>query len=76
MGTANPIADADELDAASRWARSDDHPTVVAGRTDAGTRTEGGSYWDIGVPQVSARAEVVATRAGVDAGKTVHRVRS
>ena len=38
------------------------------------TGTEGGSYWEVGVPEVSARSEVVAARADVDAGKTGQRV--
>ena len=36
--------------------------------------TEGGAFWEVGVPEVSDRAEVRAARAALDAGKADQRV--
>ena len=47
---------------------------MIALRTDAYSWTEGGSYWEVGVPEVSERPEVLAARAEVDAGKSNQRV--
>ena len=55
-------------------ARGRDRTTVIALRTDAYSWTEGGSFWEVGVPEVSDRPEVVAARAEVDAGKSDQRV--
>ena len=71
---AETVPTIDELEAAVLRARSNDRTTVIALRTDAYTWTEGGSYWEVGVPEVSSRAEVVAARADVDAGKSEQRV--
>ena len=54
--------------------RANDRTTVIALRTDAYSWTEGGAFWEVGVPEVSSRAEVVAARADVDAGKADQRV--
>ena len=64
----------EELEAAYQRARGADRTTVIALRTDAYSWTEGGSYWEVGVPEVSERPEVLAARAEVDAGKTNQRV--
>jgi 3D-(3,5/4)-trihydroxycyclohexane-1,2-dione acylhydrolase (decyclizing) len=42
-------------------------------RTDAYTWTEGGSWWEVGVPEVSARPEVNAARASLDEAKAHQR---
>jgi 3D-(3,5/4)-trihydroxycyclohexane-1,2-dione acylhydrolase (decyclizing) len=63
-----------ELEAAFERARANDRTTVIALRTDAYSWTEGGAFWEVGVPEVSARDEVVAARAEVDAGKSDQRV--
>jgi len=63
-----------ELSAAFERARGRDRTTVIALRTDAYSWSEGGSFWEVGVPEVSDRPEVVAARAEVDAGKSDQRV--
>jgi 3D-(3,5/4)-trihydroxycyclohexane-1,2-dione acylhydrolase (decyclizing) len=63
-----------DLEAAFQRARGNDRTTVIALRTDAYSWTEGGAYWEVGVPEVSDRAEVVAARADSDAGKSNQRV--
>ena len=35
--------------------------------------TEGGAFWQVGVPEVSDRAEVVAARARLDEGMKAQR---
>ena len=48
--------------------RKGDVPTVIVIDTDPGPSTEaGGSWWDVGVPEVSERAEVKMARADYDA---------
>jgi 3D-(3,5/4)-trihydroxycyclohexane-1,2-dione acylhydrolase (decyclizing) len=63
-----------ELEAAFMRARDADRTTVIAMQTDAYSWTEGGAYWEVGVPEVSDRPEVVAARAAVEAGKSNQRV--
>jgi 3D-(3,5/4)-trihydroxycyclohexane-1,2-dione acylhydrolase (decyclizing) len=63
-----------ELEAAFLRARDADRTTVIALRTDAYSWTEGGAWWEVGVPEVSARAEVRAAREALDAGKADQRV--
>ena len=71
---AETVSSIGELDAAFLRARTNDRTTVIALQTDAYTWTEGGSYWEVGVPEVSTRDEVLAARADVDAGKSEQRV--
>jgi 3D-(3,5/4)-trihydroxycyclohexane-1,2-dione acylhydrolase (decyclizing) len=71
---AETVASVAELDAAFLRARDADRTTVIALRTDAYSWTEGGAYWEVGVPEVSDRPEVLAARAAVDAGKSNQRV--
>ena len=53
-----------ELEAHLAKARSADRPYVIVLDTDPYPSTEaGGSWWDVGVPEVSNRAEVRAARA-------------
>ena len=63
-----------ELEGALARARTADRTTVIAMRTDAYTWTEGGSFWEVGVPEVSPRAEVLAARAELDEGKRAQRL--
>jgi 3D-(3,5/4)-trihydroxycyclohexane-1,2-dione acylhydrolase (decyclizing) len=69
--TANTIA---ELEAAFERARASDRTYVIAMRTSAYDWTGGGSFWEVGVPEVSDREEIVAARATMDAGKAAQRV--
>jgi 3D-(3,5/4)-trihydroxycyclohexane-1,2-dione acylhydrolase (decyclizing) len=59
----------DELEAAIGRARNADRTSVIALRTDAFSWTGGGAFWEVGVPEVSNRAEVRAARESMDIGK-------
>jgi 3D-(3,5/4)-trihydroxycyclohexane-1,2-dione acylhydrolase (decyclizing) len=48
-----------DLGAAVDWARSTDRTTVLTIVSDAFTWTPGDAWWDVGVPQVSARESVL-----------------
>jgi 3D-(3,5/4)-trihydroxycyclohexane-1,2-dione acylhydrolase (decyclizing) len=63
----------DELQSALERARASERTYVIAMRTDAYEWTEGGAYWEVGVPEVSERSEVVAAHAEVVAGKAAQR---
>ena len=63
-----------ELEAALERARAADKTYVIAMRTDAHEWTEGGSWWEVGVPEVSSSQSVLDARAEVDAGKADQRV--
>ena len=63
-----------ELDAAFARARASDRTYVIALQTRPDVWTEGGAFWEVGVPEVSGRAEVRAARAAMDEGKTAQRV--
>ncbi len=63
-----------ELTEAFERARASDRTYVIAMQTDAYTWTEGGSFWEVGVPEVSNRPEVLAAKAEVIAGKSGQRV--
>jgi 3D-(3,5/4)-trihydroxycyclohexane-1,2-dione acylhydrolase (decyclizing) len=57
-----------ELEAALHRARAAERTSVIVIRTDPGISTEaGGHWWDVGVPEVSARAEVQAARSDYEA---------
>ena len=68
------VATIAELDAAFVRARASDRTYVIALKTRPDVWTEGGAFWEVGVPEVSARAEVRAARAAMDEGKTAQRV--
>ena len=63
-----------ELEAAFGRARAADRTYVIALNTHAYRWTEGGSFWEVGVPEVSASPDVRAARAAMDAGKADQRV--
>jgi 3D-(3,5/4)-trihydroxycyclohexane-1,2-dione acylhydrolase (decyclizing) len=63
-----------ELEAAFERARAADRTSVIALCTDAYSWTEGGAFWEVGVPEVSSRDEVLAARSALEAGKTSQRV--
>jgi 3D-(3,5/4)-trihydroxycyclohexane-1,2-dione acylhydrolase (decyclizing) len=58
-----------ELDAALTRARGNDRTSVIALRTDPHAWTEGGAFWEVGVPHESDRASVRAARQAMDDGK-------
>ncbi|MEI6363550.1 MAG: 3D-(3,5/4)-trihydroxycyclohexane-1,2-dione acylhydrolase (decyclizing) [Actinomycetes bacterium] len=57
-----------ELDDALRVARAADRTTVIVTDVRASDWTEGGAFWEVGVPEVSERAGVLAARERRDAG--------
>ncbi|MGZ0228891.1 MAG: 3D-(3,5/4)-trihydroxycyclohexane-1,2-dione acylhydrolase (decyclizing) [Acidimicrobiales bacterium] len=58
-----------ELEAAMDRARASDRTYVIALQTNPYQWTEGGTYWEVGVPEVSNRPSVVAARDDVLTGK-------
>jgi 3D-(3,5/4)-trihydroxycyclohexane-1,2-dione acylhydrolase (decyclizing) len=71
---AESVATVAELEAAFARAREADRTTVIAIRTSAYDWTEGGTFWEVGVPEVSDRDGVRAAREAMDAGKREQRV--
>ena len=63
-----------ELESAIERARAADRTYVIALKTHPHRWTEGGSFWEVGVPEVSARASVREARAAMDAGRAAQRV--
>jgi 3D-(3,5/4)-trihydroxycyclohexane-1,2-dione acylhydrolase (decyclizing) len=63
----------DELQRAYRRAKDADRSSVIVIETDPHVWTEGGAWWDVGVPEVSDRAEVRAARAAHDAERKLQR---
>ncbi|MCY4663434.1 MAG: 3D-(3,5/4)-trihydroxycyclohexane-1,2-dione acylhydrolase (decyclizing), partial [Acidimicrobiaceae bacterium] len=63
-----------ELEAAIERARQADRTYVIALRTHPSSWTEGGAFWEVSVPEVSARPEVVEARAGFDEARASQRV--
>jgi 3D-(3,5/4)-trihydroxycyclohexane-1,2-dione acylhydrolase (decyclizing) len=70
---AERVATIAELEFALARARHSDRTTVIAMRTDAYSWTEGGSWWEVGVPEVSNRVEVAVAREALDMGKKQQR---
>ena len=61
--------------AALATARTADRSTVIVLQTDPAASTEaGGHWWDVAVPEVSARPEVRAARAQYDANRRAQRL--
>ena len=70
---AETVASIGELEAAWRRAKAADRTTVIALRTHQNSWTEGGAWWEVGVPEVSDRQSVRDARAELEAGKTDQR---
>jgi len=68
------VATVDELDAALTRARAADRTYVIALQTEPNVWTEGGAFWEVGVPEVSDRAEVLAAHQAMQAGKLQQRI--
>ena len=62
------------LEEALGRARAADRTYVIALRTDPYAWTEGGSFWEVGVPESHPRPSVMAARSAMDAGKQAQRV--
>ncbi len=63
-----------ELEEAMQRARAADRTYVIALQTHQNSWTEGGSFWEVGVPEVSSRQSVLDAKAVLEAGKTERRV--
>jgi 3D-(3,5/4)-trihydroxycyclohexane-1,2-dione acylhydrolase (decyclizing) len=63
-----------DLGAAVDWARNTDRTTVLTIVSDAFTWTPGDAWWDVGVPQVSARQSVVEASKDQLEGRKKQRV--
>jgi 3D-(3,5/4)-trihydroxycyclohexane-1,2-dione acylhydrolase (decyclizing) len=69
---AESVASLAELEAAVRRAQSASRTTVIVVTTDPEVSTaEGGHWWDVAIPAVSARPEVQAARAAYDSALQV-----
>jgi 3D-(3,5/4)-trihydroxycyclohexane-1,2-dione acylhydrolase (decyclizing) len=68
-----PVDSLGELEGAYREAREvavgEKRPAVVVIRTHPAAWTEAGAWWEVGVPEVSHRAEIAAAREEVSEGK-------
>ncbi len=58
-----------ELESALRRARSATRTTVIVIQTDPDAWTEGGAFWEVGVPETSEREAVQVARGAMAAGK-------
>jgi 3D-(3,5/4)-trihydroxycyclohexane-1,2-dione acylhydrolase (decyclizing) len=63
-----------DLGEAIDWAKTTDRTTVISIVTDAFAWTPGDAWWDVGVPQVSARESVIAARKDHDQGRARQRI--
>lgn len=68
------ISSVGELEAALGRARAHDRTYVITMKVDAYSWTEGGSFWEVGVPEVSNMQSVLDARAEIEKGKTDQRV--
>jgi len=67
---ATHVDDIGGLEAAMMEARSADRSSVIVIGTDPAASTQaGGHWWDVAVPEVSERAEVVSARKAYDAAR-------
>jgi 3D-(3,5/4)-trihydroxycyclohexane-1,2-dione acylhydrolase (decyclizing) len=71
---AEEVATLDELAGALDRARAADRTSVIVLKTDPSAWTGGDAWWDVGVPEVSDRAEVRVARAEHDAERKRQRV--
>jgi 3D-(3,5/4)-trihydroxycyclohexane-1,2-dione acylhydrolase (decyclizing) len=70
---AETVAGIEELEAAWRRAKAADRTTVIALQTHQNSWTEGGAWWEVGVPEVSSSQSVRDARAELDEGKAEQR---
>jgi 3D-(3,5/4)-trihydroxycyclohexane-1,2-dione acylhydrolase (decyclizing) len=54
-------------------AKSADRTAVIVTKVRASDWTEGGAFWQVGIPEVSDRSQVQAARASMDAGLRAQR---
>ena len=68
------VATIAEFDAAFERARASDTTYVITMKTSPSDWTEGGTFWEVGVPEVSNRPEVLEARQQMDEGKQSQRL--
>jgi 3D-(3,5/4)-trihydroxycyclohexane-1,2-dione acylhydrolase (decyclizing) len=68
-----PVKTIDDFRQALLRARTNTSTTVICIETDPHTWTEGGTFWEVGVPEISTRTEVDAARAAMQLGKQSQR---
>jgi 3D-(3,5/4)-trihydroxycyclohexane-1,2-dione acylhydrolase (decyclizing) len=68
------VGSIDELEEALGRAKEADRTYVIALVTDAYSWTEGGSFWEVGVPEVSELDSVLEAKADMIEGKTEQRI--
>jgi 3D-(3,5/4)-trihydroxycyclohexane-1,2-dione acylhydrolase (decyclizing) len=71
---AERVSTISELEAAFERARVADRTTVIAIKTSPSDWTEGGVFWEVGVPEVSERESVRQAKASMEHGKTQQRL--
>jgi 3D-(3,5/4)-trihydroxycyclohexane-1,2-dione acylhydrolase (decyclizing) len=71
---AETVSSISELEAAFGRARASERTYLIALRTSPSEWTEGGIFWEVGVPTVSDRAGVRDARQAVDEGKKAQRL--
>jgi 3D-(3,5/4)-trihydroxycyclohexane-1,2-dione acylhydrolase (decyclizing) len=71
---AETVSTVDELAAAVERARASDRTAVIVIRTHPDAWTEGGAFWEVGVPEVSSYAAVRHARQQMDKAKLDQRV--
>ncbi len=71
---AETVRSISELELAFQRAREADRSYVIALQTDPYTWTEGGAWWEVGVPEVSQRPAVTEARISLEEGKLAQRV--
>lgn len=62
-----------ELETAFTGARDDERTVVIVIDTDPHVWTEGGAWWEVGVPEVSSRQSIDEARAAMDEAKRQQR---
>ncbi len=68
------VASIDELETAFARARKSDRTHVIVIKTSPNDWTEGGSFWEVGVPTTSHRTEVIKAGEAMLEGKKQQRV--
>ena len=63
-----------ELEAAFERARAADRTYVIALKTTQNDWTEGGTFWEVGVPEVSGRQAVLDAHQKMESGKQAQRL--
>jgi 3D-(3,5/4)-trihydroxycyclohexane-1,2-dione acylhydrolase (decyclizing) len=66
---ARTVTTIEELRDAFTWARTTERTTVIVIGTDPHVWTEGGAWWEVGVPAVSDRPAIREARAALDEAK-------